>query len=113
MDEIQKPNNCTALVVQDERGQILEAKKLADSNSISHERLRQARIKFNLSCTLIAISASLCFTGVGLFWLGKISEDTALNTINLLSRIGFFYGSQLIDSAQHQLNEATKGRKRK
>jgi dipeptide/tripeptide permease len=56
-------------------------------NSLEQERLRQSRIKFNLACMLIAVSAAFCFTGVGLFWSGNIPKDMAAQTVNWLLRV--------------------------
>lgn len=62
------------------------------------EKLRQSRLKFNLGYSLFAITAAFCFTGVGLFWSGKISENEALNTINVVGRIVFSYSLKLLNS---------------
>jgi hypothetical protein len=61
--------------------------KRSNSNTLEQEQLRQSRIKFNLACTLVAVSAAFGFTGIGLFLSGRISEDAALQTVDLLSRI--------------------------
>lgn len=61
--------------------------KRSNSNTLEQEQLRQSRIKFNLACTLVAVSAAFGFTGMGLFWSGRISEEAAMQTVNLLARM--------------------------
>ncbi|MGD2180061.1 TRADD-N-associated membrane domain-containing protein [Lusitaniella coriacea] len=82
------------VVVLNQRGEIVEiyfesnpSNRDRAQNIVKQEQLRQSRTKFNLACTLIALSAAFSFTGIGLFWLGHISKDTALQTVNLLAGI--------------------------
>jgi hypothetical protein len=108
MNKNQQETNKNTLVVLNEKGEVVDVNKSADSDIICQERLRQSRIKFNLATTLIGISASFCFTGVALFWAGKISEEAAIKTVDLVSRVVTSYCLPLINSSQSQLDELTK-----
>lgn len=101
-------NHGVTLVVLNQQSQIVDASQVPDSNSIHQERLRQSRIKFNLASTLIVVSATFCFTGITLFWSGTISEEVAIRTVDLVSRIVTSYCLPLMKSAGSQLDESTK-----
>ncbi len=105
MKKNQQKTNTYPLVVLNSKGEVVDMHKSPNCNSIAQERLRQSRIKFNLATTLIVISATFCFTGVALFWTGKISEETAITTVDLVSRIVTSYCLPLINSAKGQLKE--------
>ena len=51
------------------------------------ERLRQARLSFNIALSLTIISAIISVTGVGLLLSGKTSEGTATTAGGLTSQI--------------------------
>jgi hypothetical protein len=104
MKEIKSKNDRFTLTVLND-SEAANDREITDSNSISQERLRQSRIKFNLATTLIVVSATFCFTGIGLFWSGKISQEAAINTVDLVSRVVTSYCLPLIKSARGQLNE--------
>ncbi|MCA1991500.1 MAG: hypothetical protein LDL41_05560 [Coleofasciculus sp. S288] len=103
-----KKNHGVTLVVLNQKDELVDASQSPGSNSIHQERLRQSRIKFNLASTLIVVSATFCFTGITLFWSGTISEETAIRTVDLVSRIVTSYCLPLIKSAGSQLDESTK-----
>lgn len=106
MKKKQRKNNSDRLVVLNAKGEGIEISQLQDSNSIQRERLRQSRIKFNLASILIALSASFCFTGVALFWTGTITEETAIRTVDIVSRVVSSYCLPLMNSSQRQLEES-------
>lgn len=105
MKNIHRKNNNVTLVVLNEKGDIVDISQLSDSNNICQEQIRQSRIKFNLASTLIAVSATFCFTGVALFWTGNISEEVASRTVDLVSKVVTFYCLSLLRSAKGKLNE--------
>ena len=51
------------------------------------ERLRQARLSFNIALSLTIISAIISVIGVGFLLSGKTSEGTATTTGGLASKI--------------------------
>lgn len=104
MKEIKSKNDRFTLTVLSD-SEVANDREITDSHSISQERLRQSRIKFNLATTLIVVSTTFCFTGIGLFWAGKISQEAAINTVDLVSRVVTSYCLPLIKSARGQLNE--------
>jgi hypothetical protein len=97
MKKIQKKNNSIILVVLNEK-----------ENSISQERLRQSRIKFNLASTLVGVSATFCFTAIALFWSGQLSEDAVVTSINLISNIVTSYCLPLIKDAEDRLDSLSQ-----
>jgi hypothetical protein len=99
-------NNRVRLVVLKAKTEVIKASQSEDSNIIQQERLRQSQIKFNLASLLIALSASFCFTGVALFWTGTITEETAIRTLDIVSRIVSSYCLPLMNSSQRQLEES-------
>jgi hypothetical protein len=107
MKRIQKPNNSTISLLLKKKENAANISQVADANSIRQERLRQSRIKFNLASTLIGVSASFCFTAVALFWVGKLSEQATIRTVDLVSRVVTSYCLPLIKSSQRQLDELT------
>jgi hypothetical protein len=106
MKKKQRKNNSVRLVVLNAKGEGIEISQPQDSNSIQRERLRQSKIKFNLASILIALSASFCFTGVALFWTGIITEETAIRTVDIVSRVVSSYCLPLMNSSQGQLEES-------
>jgi hypothetical protein len=106
MKKLQRRNNSNNLVVLNEKREVVDVNRSTDFNSINQERLRQSHIKFNFAITLIAMSATFCFTGVALFWSGNLSEETAITTVDLVSRLVTSYCLPLIKSSQRQLNES-------
>jgi hypothetical protein len=106
MNANQHKTNKNTLVVLNEKGEVVDVSKSAEYHNICQERLRQSRIKFNLATTLIGMSATVCFTGVALFWAGIISEEVALKTVDLVSRVVTSYCLPLINSSQPQLEES-------
>jgi hypothetical protein len=108
MKKIKRKNNTANLVVLNEKGKAQDISNRLNTNNLCQEGLRQSRIKFNLASTLIVMSATFCFTGVALFWAGKISEEAAIKTVDLVSRIVTSYCLPLIKSSRHQLNELTQ-----
>ncbi len=105
MNKNQQKTNKNTLAVLNAKGEVVDISKSANSHNICQERLRQSRIKFNLATTLIGMSATVCFTGVALFWAGIISEEVALKTVDLVSRVVTSYCLPLINSSQRQLDE--------
>lgn len=55
--------------------------------SIAQERLRQARLSFNLALMATAISACISLVGAGLLLSGKVPEGTVTTTGGLASSI--------------------------
>ena len=106
MNTNQQKTNKNTLVVLNEKGEVVDVSKSADSNNICQERLHQSRMKFNLATTVIGMSATVCFTGVALFWAGIISEEVALKTVDLVSIVVTSYCLPLINSSQRQLEES-------
>ncbi len=106
MKKNQRKNNSVRLVVLKTKEEITKISQPEDSNSLQREHLRQSRIKFNLASLLIAVSASFCFTGVALFWTGTITEETAIRTVDIVSRIVSSYCLPLMNSSQRQLEES-------
>ena len=53
--------------------------------SIAQERLRQARLSFNLALTATAISFSISLIGGGLLLSGKIPSGTITSGVGLVS----------------------------
>lgn len=82
--------------------------ELVDSNSIRYERLRQARVNFNLACALTVVSASLCFAGVALFWSGKLPEGAAMTAGGFVSTFVTSQCLRLNKDAHNQLDELTE-----
>lgn len=54
---------------------------------VIQERLRQAKLSFNIALILTIISAIISVTGVGLLWSGKTSEGTATTAGGLASQM--------------------------
>ena len=108
MKKTQRKNDSRTLVVLNAKGEVVDVSQATEPNIIHQENLRQYRIKFNLATTLIAISATFCFTGVALFWTNNISQEAVITTIDLLSRVVTSYCLPLIESSQRQLNQSTE-----
>ncbi|MBW4480698.1 MAG: hypothetical protein KME54_28605 [Tolypothrix brevis GSE-NOS-MK-07-07A] len=51
------------------------------------ERIRQARLSFNLTLTLMAVNTFVTIVGVGLLLLGNLPEGTVITAIGLASNI--------------------------
>src|SRR4028119_1344074 len=100
MKNIHRKINNVTLVVLNEKGNVVDISQLLVSNSISQEQIRQSRIKFNLASTLIAVSATFCFTGVAMFWTGNISEEIAIKTVDLVSKVVTSYCLPLLRTAK-------------
>ena len=56
--------------------------------SIAQERLRQARLSFNLALTVTAISFSISLIGGGLLLSNKIPSGTITTAVGLVSSAG-------------------------
>lgn len=82
-----QPKTTVILILRNKNGKIEECSSQSNSDKLQQEQLRQSRTKFNLACTLAAVSAAFGFTGVGLFWSGHLPENKVLDTINLLAGI--------------------------
>jgi hypothetical protein len=108
MKKTQRKNKSQTLVVLNAKGEVVDVSQDTETNNIYQENLRQSRIKFKLATTLIAMSATFCFTGVALFWTNNISEEAIITTIDLVSRLVMSYCLPLIESSQRQLNQATE-----
>lgn len=109
MKKTQRKNKSQTLVVLNAKGEVVDVSQATEPNSIhQQENIRQSRIKFNLATTLIAISATFCFTGVALFWTNNISEEAVITTIDLVSRVVTSYCLPLIHSSERQLNQSTE-----
>ena len=108
MKKTQRKNKSETLIVLNAKGEVVDVSQATESNSIHQENIRQSRIKLNLATTLIAISATFCFTGVGLFWTNNISREAVITTIDLVSRVVTSYCLPLIQSSQRQLNQSTE-----
>lgn len=103
MNKISKKNNST----NKQNGKLAEANQLADLNRIHQEHIRQSRLTSKLASTIIVISAAFCFTGIGLFWGGKLSKESVITTVDLASRVATSLGIPLIKSSRHQLDQLT------
>ncbi len=108
MKTIKRKNNRINLVVLNEKGEVSNVGKFPDSSNIHQEHLHQSRLIFNLALTLITMSATVCFTGITLFWSGKISEEAVIRTVDLVSRVVTSYCIPLIESSQRHLNESAE-----
>ncbi len=108
MNKNQQKTNKDALVGLNKKGEVVDISKSTDSSSIHQEHLHQSRVKFNLAITLITMSATFCFTGITLFWSGKISEEAVIRTVDLVSRVVTSYCIPLIESSQRHLNESAE-----
>jgi len=82
--------------------------ELVNPNTIRQERLRQARISFNLAYMLTVLGATICFVGIMLFWSGKLSEGAAVVAGGLLSTFATTYSLRLNKIASEHLNELTE-----
>jgi hypothetical protein len=51
------------------------------------------------------VSVTFCFTGIAMFWTGNISEEIAIRTVDLVSKVVTSYCLPLLRSAKEQLNE--------
>ena len=58
--------------------------------SIAQERLRQARLSFNLALTATAICFSISVLGGGLLLSGKVPSGTITSAMGLVSSMGCF-----------------------
>ncbi len=103
MNKISRKNNST----NKENGKLAEANQLADLNKIHQEHIHQSRLASNLASTIIVISAAFCFTGIGLFWGGKLSKEAALTTVDLASRVVTSLCLPLIKNSRRQLDQLT------
>ncbi|NEO55144.1 MAG: hypothetical protein F6K54_19935 [Okeania sp. SIO3B5] len=54
---------------------------------VIQERLRQAKLSFNIALSLTRISAIIIVTILGLFISGKISETTAITASEIASKL--------------------------
>jgi hypothetical protein len=102
MNKISRKNNS----LNKENGKLAEANQ-ADLNSLHQEHIHQSRLASNFASTIIVISAAFCFTGIGLFWGGKLSKEAAITTVDLASRVVTSLCLPLIKSSRRQLEQLT------
>lgn len=72
------------------------------------ERLRQARLSFNLSLKLTIVSAFVSLAGVGLLFVGKVSEGTVTTAGGLTSNIVSVRLLKLTKEANDRLDQMAK-----
>ncbi len=84
---------------------------MISSNSIHQERLRQARVSFNLAFGLTAASGLISFVGVLLLFSGSVSAGT-VTTVGAITA-GTVSASclRLAKDANERLNETAKALK--
>jgi hypothetical protein len=99
MKKIPKKNNST----NNENGRLAKA----NLNRIYQEHIHQSRLACNFANTIIVISATFCFTGIALFWGGKLSKEAAMTTVDLASRVVTSLCLPLIKSSRRQLEQLT------
>ena len=75
--------------------------------SIAQERLRQARLSFNLALTATAISFSISLMGGGLLLSGKVPSGTVTTAVGLVSSAGCLkFGNDANDRLDKILDES-------
>lgn len=75
--------------------------------SIAQERLRQARLSFNLALAATAVSFFISLIGGGLLLSGKISSGTVTSAVGLVSSAGCLkFGKDANDRLDKILNES-------
>lgn len=80
-------------------------------SSFLQERFRQANLAFNLLVCATALSSLVSFTGVGLLFLGRVSEGTVTTAAGLVSNVAFAKlakdANDRFDRAIGKMNEVT------
>ncbi|MBD2180150.1 hypothetical protein H6S82_05655 [Planktothrix sp. FACHB-1355] len=75
---------------------------------ILQERLRQARLSFNLALGLIAISTTISIFGIGLLLKGQISQVTATTAGGLAANVVSVCVLKLTRDANDRLDKMAK-----
>lgn len=77
-------------------------------HSIYQERLRQARMSFNLTFGLIIVSAIISFTGVVMLFSGDVSSAAATTAGGLSSGAASAYWLKLVQYTNERLNDTAR-----
>jgi hypothetical protein len=80
----------------------------ADAHLVIQERLRQARLSFNLTLKLTIVSAFISLVGISLLFSGKVSEGTVTTTGGLTSNIVSIRLLKLTKEANDRLDQMAK-----
>jgi hypothetical protein len=72
------------------------------------ERLRQARLSFNLALLLTTVSAAISLVGVGFLFSGKVPEGTITTAGGLTSKIVSVHLLTLTKEANDRLDKMAK-----
>jgi hypothetical protein len=72
------------------------------------ERLRQARLSFNLALLLTTVSAAISLVGVGFLFSGKVPEGTITTAGGLTSKIVSVHLLKLTKEANDRLDKMAK-----
>lgn len=75
------------------------------SNSYLQERIRQARLAFNLLLGATVLSGIVSFTGVGLLLSKQVSQGTITSIGGLISNVAF---AKMAKDANDRLDRAMK-----
>ena len=76
--------------------------------SVIHERLRQARLSFNLTLVLTATSGVISLVGVALLLSGKVAEGTVTTTGGITSNIVIVRCLKLTKDVNDRLDQMAK-----
>lgn len=74
-------------------------------NSFLQERIRQARLAFNVLLGATVLSGIISFTGVGLLFSNRLSEGTITSIGGLISNAAF---AKMAKDANDRLDKAMK-----
>ncbi len=77
------------------------------NNSYLQERIRQARLAFNVLLGATVLSGTVSFTGVYLLFLDRISEGTITSIGGLISNVAFV---KMAKDVNDRLDKAMKER---
>ncbi|HEY9602503.1 MAG TPA: hypothetical protein V6C85_12890 [Allocoleopsis sp.] len=81
---------------------------LVMERDVINERLRQARLSFNLTLKLTVVSAFISLVGVGLLFSGKISEGAVTTAGGLTSNIVSIHLLNLTKEVNDRLDQMAK-----
>ncbi len=82
-----------------------QANEFNPNNSFLQERIRQARLAFNVLLGATVLSGIVSFTGVGLLLSGQVSEGTITTIGGLISNAAF---AKMAKDANDRLDRAMK-----
>jgi hypothetical protein len=91
----------------------LDSNRVQDTNKsveliLIQERLRQARLSFNLTLTLFVTSGIISIVGIALLFLGKVPEGTVTTAGGLASNIVSLRCLKLNKETNDRLDEIVK-----